>query len=1277
MSSLPGFPKKLAGGNSGSPVGEIIQAAGLSDTDYLRCDGSIVNQGDYPKLFNAIGHKVKTVNFVEQLKGEISNDEHGFLRLDYHPSRDCFIGMLSQGSKAAFAISYDDCLTWETISTPTSFSSVAVKEDGTFVGGSGTTLYTSTDNGVTWSTYNNSSKSTTEVVYSGVNFIAGGSTDNTVYYSSDGLSWASTTTGGDGNIASLTSNGTYTISTDGGGTSPYELYITLDHGVSWQVEVSPTIIYDQGVAYPNGNFIFSADSDETVLVVEPLYTNTVKTETTVNGLTGVGITARASYVITSDGLVLVADQSDTAYGYPVTQVINGQGNKTVAAKGNKLFIADDGSPVITIIEEGSKEPFWFNDSAVTYDRIIHDGTKFVAISINANVSRFQMATSTDGYYWTPIAISGNVLDLSDEPGDLADIVYTGGVYYVLTTSGIILRSTDLSKWTSNVIDGASTATFESFDYDGSSVWVVVSSDDSIYSTTDPMGTWTSRTNASGTRMVVVKYANSVWVAAGETGDLQTSSDGTTWTDRTANVNTVQWIRALEYDTTNSLWILAGDAGALETTADPTTAWTTRTSNTTNAIQSVRHLNGANYYCTLASDVGHSTNGTTWTKYDVTQLNGDTAADFHDIAWDGSTQYVMGAADNAFCYSSTPAGTIWGCALMETLSNGSSLKSVVFNPSNRDLGCAVDNNGYIYVTANSGDTWTVADSSTDNNYHKVAYVNGYYVALGRDTTNLHDVFKYSTDLGTWTENASAIGGNYDVFDMAYDGTRYQAATSNGMYYNTTISAATWTQGQVGNFQAVEYSSEIARLWANGTGGTFYYSDNGTSWTSSTAAGQAMYDLWWDGRAFISVGNNSTAYRCLGTATTWTSVSIAGTVGNFNAGGYIPALDMSIAIGSASGEVAGFGNFPWEGSGGIDSGSAWGGGYGSVDYSNKYAFLTTLETLPGYRFDISDISVNDYLIGTPNTYFENIEYISGADKYIIPYGNTANSSNFEYLKSSDGVTWTPVDDARFVGPVSVAYKSSNNTVIMIEKDDVIPQVSTNDGVTWVDGGSTSLTNQKFIAYNSNADQWMIIISNYGYAYSTNDGTSWTAVSGNGLDSLLTNKVRVLSDNHFWITAASGTLVKALGNSHTSFVIDYTVDLHDIADSGSIKVIVGTEGNIYYSTDDATWTSANITTKSGASTTITNNLYAVKWATDKFYAVGDGIVLASSDGITWTIEKDDFTETLRDLYWNDTDQILIMVGAMIMTAVPSYDSDTQFMIPNLTSYETESLGYYIKAK
>jgi hypothetical protein len=120
---------------------------------------------------------------------------------------------------------------------------------------------------------------------------------------------------------------------------------------------------------------------------------------------------------------------------------------------------------------------------------------------------------------------------------------------------------------------------------GNGVFVAVGAAGSVQSSTDGT-TWTNRTTANTSLQAGVVYDNGVFVSVGTSGAIQTSTDGTTWTNRTtANTN-----NQLGVAYGNGVFVSVGTGGAIQTSTDGTT-WTNRNSIITIDSDAVAYGNG--------------------------------------------------------------------------------------------------------------------------------------------------------------------------------------------------------------------------------------------------------------------------------------------------------------------------------------------------------------------------------------------------------------------------------------------------------------------------------------------------------------------------------------------------------------------------------------------------------------------------------------------------------------------------------------------------------------
>ena len=86
---------------------------------------------------------------------------------------------------------------------------------------------------------------------------------------------------------------------------------------------------------------------------------------------------------------------------------------------------------------------------------------------------------------------------------------------------------------------------------------------------------TSSSSSSGT-------TTKSYVSVGNSGTILTSSDGTSWDNRTSGTKD---LKGVNYG--NSIFVVAGVSGTILTSSDGTT-WTSRTSGTTNTLWGVTY-----------------------------------------------------------------------------------------------------------------------------------------------------------------------------------------------------------------------------------------------------------------------------------------------------------------------------------------------------------------------------------------------------------------------------------------------------------------------------------------------------------------------------------------------------------------------------------------------------------------------------------------------------------------------------------------------------------------
>ena len=120
-------------------------------------------------------------------------------------------------------------------------------------------------------------------------------------------------------------------------------------------------------------------------------------------------------------------------------------------------------------------------------------------------------------------------------------------------------------------------------------------------------TWYNRTSGTSNGLYEVTYGNNTFVTVGPSGTILTSSDGTTWDSRTSGTSVTLW--GVTYG--NSTFVTVGSSGVILTSSDGT-SWDNRTSGTKD-LKGVNYGNSIFVVAGASGNILTSSDGTTWTS----------------------------------------------------------------------------------------------------------------------------------------------------------------------------------------------------------------------------------------------------------------------------------------------------------------------------------------------------------------------------------------------------------------------------------------------------------------------------------------------------------------------------------------------------------------------------------------------------------------------------------------------------------------------------------------
>ncbi len=269
-----------------------------------------------------------------------------------------------------------------------------------------------------------------------------------------------------------------------------------------------------------------------------------------------------------------------------------------------------------------------------------------------------------------------------------------------------------------------------------------------------------------------------------------------------------------------------------------------------------------------------------------------------------------------------------------------------------------------------------------------------------------------------------------------------------------------------------------------------------------------------------------------------------------------------------------------------------------------------------------------------------------------------------------TWTGSQFALLGGTDFKLYTSADGLTWSSISTDVTALTYPESGLTYFDskyigyGGSDIFTST-----NTN--------NNAGILVSTDSGVTWAHVGFRDSGDVAYNKINTA------LKTSASTLILAgdagvIAENHQTIVADLAVNsfsrlasstgtemLFDVAENGSSFVAVGGGPTvILYSNDGNNWQRRPVPTYTHLSQTfeVTDRLYSVDWTGSEYVALGrNGLILTSSDGLTWVIERRDVpskdvekAHEFNGEVVTDTQEVRANDGTLRATSLPNSVED-----------------------
>ncbi|MVM29138.1 T9SS type A sorting domain-containing protein [Spirosoma sp. HMF4905] len=343
---------------------------------------------------------------------------------------------------------------------------------------------------------------------------------------------------------------------------------------------------------------------------------------------------------------------------------------------------------------------------------------------------------------------------------------------------------------------------------------VVGNDNKVIRSTDQGFTWTTQDVGASGAMYAIVYANSQFVAVGNSGHIITSTDGLTWNAHESGTN--QHLRDITYNSYSG-FVAVGFNGAIVMSVDGQT-WVPRNSGTTQRFNGVAYGSGK---LVVVGDGGlimtSADKGVTWTPrvanvpYTLNGITGESIGNFVAV---GTNNSIV----------TSPDGVVW-TKRVASLNSTTLILKVARNTATGSYVALTTTNNKV-LTSPNGITWSEPASNTGlgSGLCGLRFLNGKFLAGGRSI--------FSSDNGTdW--NPLTFSNEIQLSAVAYGNGRYVAVGAYRPDYGPVITPAVnvaITSGDGINFSI---------------GNTYHYSNGARS----------FYDVTFGKGLFVAVGEDA--------------------------------------------------------------------------------------------------------------------------------------------------------------------------------------------------------------------------------------------------------------------------------------------------------------------------------------------------------------------------------------------------------------------------------------
>jgi hypothetical protein len=444
----------------------------------------------------------------------------------------------------------------------------------------------------------------------------------------------------------------------------------------------------------------------------------------------------------------------------------------------------------------------------------------------------------------------------------SDVAWGNSKYLVLSTGNRFYSSADLSSWSYVITTGVTATQLNGMAF-GANLFVVIGNSGVIQTSADGI-TWTSRTSGSSETLRKIYFINSTFWVIGDKRTLLSSADGVTWSTVAFNAGVSSHdFMSLSYG--NGVYILsarnAGSGNFIYRSATATSnSWSYYSSPMTvgESVNRVEFLNDKFWAFIIGNDIYTSADGITWSN--ITGSVVLTQPDLSTSSFGSGHQIFNGIYDGTkyIFYGSSAYYSGYGSSFVSTDGVNFTLlnKTAYIVPQESSI-----INGVYFVTGNEGfvtssDGLTYAHSGNNNN--DVVKCGSKYIAVGYIGPD-GQIFT-SPDFTTWTKRSPQNAREF--YCAATDGTDVLAA-GYGIVYRSGDNGDNWVNifnDQTVSFSCMTYGN--GKFLSAGWDADGYFikssTDLGETWTNVSTDNMYMLKLKYVNGAFFAFGQDGTSY-----------------------------------------------------------------------------------------------------------------------------------------------------------------------------------------------------------------------------------------------------------------------------------------------------------------------------------------------------------------------------------------------------------------------------------